>query len=151
MAPPQSKNESPKAPSAEKEIRERGSSTSGTGRTPSEGATAADANAPSKGSSNNSQTNNNTKTESQSKGVAARPGKKGKEPSGGENSDGSEVTGGKPLRLKKIAEEKLDGKGGNPSQLGDPISLEVEDGKKKGKKGDVADGQRGKPAVQSKL
>lgn len=42
-----------------------------------------------------------------------------------ENSDGSKVEG-KPLRLKELAQEKLDGKTGNPSQLGDPISLKAE-------------------------
>ncbi|KAL9944747.1 hypothetical protein D7B24_006673 [Verticillium nonalfalfae] len=139
MAPP-SKN-SAHAKSAEQEIRDRGSSTSGAGRTPAEGATAADANPPS----------TNAGAGSQSKEDAARPGKKGKAPTGGENSDGSAVTGRRPRRLKALAAEKLDGRAGNPSQLGDPISLEVEDGRKQGEKGDVADGQRGGPGRQSKL
>ncbi|PNH46042.1 hypothetical protein VD0004_g1967 [Verticillium dahliae] len=139
MAPP-SKN-SAHAKSAEQEIRNRGSSTSGAGRTPAEGATAADANPPS----------TNGGSGSQSKADAARPGKKGKAATGGENSDGSAVTGGQPRRLKALAEEKLDGRAGNPSQLGDPISLEVEDGRKQGEKGDVADGQRGGPGRESKL
>lgn len=43
----------------------------------------------------------------------------------GINSDGSEVKG-KPTRLKKLAQDKIDGKTGNPSQLGDPISLKAE-------------------------
>lgn len=43
----------------------------------------------------------------------------------GENSDGSRVAGN-PLRLKKMAEHKIEGKTGNPSQLGDPISLKAE-------------------------
>ncbi|KAM0328691.1 hypothetical protein ACHAQA_005104 [Verticillium albo-atrum] len=137
---PQQQNKGSTAKSAEKEIAARGSSSSGAGRTPQEGA-----------SGNDAQGHQETQSSGSGKEDAARPGKKGKQPSGGENSDGSQVTGGKPLRLKKLAEEKLDGKAGNPSQLGDPISLEVEDGKKTGKKGDIADGQRGAPGRESKL
>ncbi|KAH7368774.1 hypothetical protein B0T11DRAFT_277612 [Plectosphaerella cucumerina] len=49
----------------------------------------------------------------------------GFKPVKGVNSDGSEVKG-KPTRLKELAQDKLDGKTGNPSQLGDPISLKAE-------------------------
>ncbi|KAH6691362.1 hypothetical protein F5X68DRAFT_252293 [Plectosphaerella plurivora] len=62
--------------------------------------------------------------------ITPTEGDQGKSSSGskqakGVNSDGSEVKG-QPKRLKELAQDKLDGKTGNPSQLGDPISLKAE-------------------------
>ncbi|TDZ19368.1 hypothetical protein Cob_v007561 [Colletotrichum orbiculare MAFF 240422] len=63
---------------------------------------------------------------------------KGPGAAGQKNSDGSPVQDTDKRRLKEIAKDKLEG--GNPSQLGDPISLKAEtsDTEPTGK----ADGQR---------
>ncbi|KAK2006619.1 hypothetical protein LZ32DRAFT_651648 [Colletotrichum eremochloae] len=57
---------------------------------------------------------------------------------GAKNSDGSPVQGPEKKRLKQVAEENLEA--GNPSQLGDPVSLKAETSETEPK--GEADGQR---------
>ncbi|EXF82943.1 hypothetical protein CFIO01_01313 [Colletotrichum fioriniae PJ7] len=61
-------------------------------------------------------------------------------PAGAKNSDGSPVQDYDKRRLKDVAKEDLES--GNPSQLGDPVSLKAEVTKKDPAPG-RADGQRG--------
>ncbi|KAF6829698.1 hypothetical protein CPLU01_07780 [Colletotrichum plurivorum] len=65
---------------------------------------------------------------------------------GARNSDGSPVQDREKKRLKQVAEEKLEA--GNPSQLGDPISLKAETSGTEPPPAKEADGQR---QVRSKL
>ncbi|KAJ0307357.1 hypothetical protein COL5a_000210 [Colletotrichum fioriniae] len=60
-------------------------------------------------------------------------------PAGAKNSDGSPVQDYDKRRLKDVAKEDLES--GNPSQLGDPVSLKAEVTKKDPAPG-KADGQR---------
>ncbi|KAK1980998.1 hypothetical protein LZ30DRAFT_782342 [Colletotrichum cereale] len=62
---------------------------------------------------------------------------------GAKNSDGSPVAGPEKKRLKQVAEENLEA--GNPTQLGDPVSLKAETSETEPR--GEADGQR----RQSKL
>ncbi|TKW49453.1 hypothetical protein CTA1_2795 [Colletotrichum tanaceti] len=57
---------------------------------------------------------------------------------GARNSDGSPVTGPEKKRLKQVAEENMEA--GNPTQLGDPVSLKAETSETE--PGGRADGQR---------
>ncbi|OLN97769.1 hypothetical protein CCHL11_07900 [Colletotrichum chlorophyti] len=57
---------------------------------------------------------------------------------GAKNSDGSPVQDREKKRLKQVAEENMEA--GNPTQLGDPISLKAETGSSE--PGGKADGQR---------
>ncbi|KAF6795820.1 hypothetical protein CSOJ01_13388 [Colletotrichum sojae] len=59
---------------------------------------------------------------------------------GAKNSDGSPVQDREKKRLKQVAEEKLEA--GNPSQLGDPISLKAETSGTEPPPAKEADGQR---------
>ncbi|WQF79323.1 hypothetical protein CDEST_04337 [Colletotrichum destructivum] len=57
---------------------------------------------------------------------------------GARNSDGSPVAGPEKKRLKQVAEENMEA--GNPTQLGDPVSLKAETSETE--PGGRADGQR---------
>ncbi|KAK2044823.1 hypothetical protein LZ31DRAFT_630973 [Colletotrichum somersetense] len=57
---------------------------------------------------------------------------------GAKNSDGSPVRGPEKKRLKEVAEENLEA--GNPTQLGDPVSLKAETSETEPR--GEADGQR---------
>ncbi|WDK12734.1 hypothetical protein CGRA01v4_04015 [Colletotrichum graminicola] len=57
---------------------------------------------------------------------------------GAKNSDGSPVQGPEKKRLKQVAEENLEA--GNPTQLGDPVSLKAETSETEPR--GEADGQR---------
>ncbi|OHE91152.1 hypothetical protein CORC01_13563 [Colletotrichum orchidophilum] len=76
----------------------------------------------------------------ESKPHSPQQSKAGSGPAGGaKNSDGSPVQDYDKRRLKEVAKENLES--GNPSQLGDPVSLKAETSEKEPAPG-KADGQR---------
>ncbi|OHW98201.1 hypothetical protein CSPAE12_02983 [Colletotrichum incanum] len=69
-----------------------------------------------------SPTENDLGANSKQSSPPSKPSKGGA--AGAKNSDGSPVQGPEKKRLKQVAEENMEA--GNPSQLGDPISLKAE-------------------------
>ncbi|KAK2002201.1 hypothetical protein LX36DRAFT_652573 [Colletotrichum falcatum] len=70
--------------------------------------------------------------------ASSSPAKQGRGAAGARNSDGSPVAGPEKKRLKQVAEENLEA--GNPTQLGDPVSLKAETSETEPR--GEADGQR---------
>ncbi|KAK2055263.1 hypothetical protein LY76DRAFT_578524 [Colletotrichum caudatum] len=81
---------------------------------------------------------NSKRGSSGGKGGAAGAGAGGGGAAGAKNSDGSPVRGPEKKRLKEVAEENLEA--GNPTQLGDPVSLKAETSETEPR--GEADGQR---------